>query len=129
MISNALTDQPTQTNRLADQAAQSADNAIKATQRVANEALDGLAGTVQDMRQQATPLLNRASEQAGALAQRGADALRDGTQQLRDKALRASDSTVSYIKDEPVKAMLIAAATGAALMALVNLMSGSRRRD
>ena len=129
MITNALTDPLNQSNRLADQAAQSADNAIKATQRVANQALDGLADSVQDLRQQAAPLLNRTAEQAGALAQRSVDAVRDGTQQLRDKALRASDSTVNYVKEEPVKAMLIAAATGAALMALVNLMSGSRHRS
>ena len=127
MITNALTE-PNQSNRLTDLAAQSADNAIKATQRVANQTLDGLADSVQDLRQQAAPLLNRGAEQAGALAQRSVDALRDGTQQLRDKALRASDSTVNYVREEPVKAMLIAAATGAALMALVNLMSGSRHR-
>ena len=127
MITNALTD-PNQSNRLTDLAAQSADNAIKATQRVANQTLDGLADSVQDLRQQAAPLLNRGAEQASALAQRSVDALRDGTQQLRDKALRASDSTVNFVKEEPVKAMLIAAATGAALMALVNLMSGSRHR-
>jgi hypothetical protein len=36
---------------------------------------------------------------------------------------------VGYIKDEPVKAMLIAAATGAALMALVGLVSRSRSAD
>ena len=128
MITNALTEPLNQSNRLTDLAAQSADNAIKATQRVANQTLDGLADSVQDLRQQAAPLLNRGAEQAGALAQRSVDALRDGTQQLRDKALRASDSTVNYVKEEPVKAMLIAAATGAALMALVNLMSGSRHR-
>ena len=107
----------------------SADSAIKSTQRVTNEALDSLAGSVQDLRHQATPLLNRATEQASAMAQRGMDAVRDGSQQLRDKALRASDGTVSYIKDEPVKAMLIAAATGAALMAMASLMSRSRNRD
>ena len=129
MITNALTDPLNQSNRLADQAAQSADNAIKATQRVANQALDGLADSVQDLRQQAAPLLNRGAEQAGALAQRSVDAVRDSTQQLRDKALRVSDSTINYVKEEPVKAMLIAAATGAALMALVNLMSGSRHRS
>ena len=129
MITNALTDPQNQSNRLADLAAQSADSAIKATQRVANQTLDGMADSVQDLRQQAAPLLNRGAEQAGALAQRSVDALRDGAQQLRDKALRASDSTVNYVKEEPVKAMLIAAATGAALMALVNLMSGSRHRS
>lgn len=117
---------PEESNSLTDQAAKSADQAIKSTQRVANEALDSLAGTVQDMRQQAAPLLNRVSEQAGAMAQRGVDAVRDSSEQLRERALRASDTTVSYIKDEPVKSMLIAAATGAALMAMLSLMTRSR---
>lgn len=116
------------TNGLADQAAKSADQAIRSTQRVANEALDGLAGSVQDLRQQAAPMLNRVSEQAGAMAQRGVDAVRDGSAHLREKALQAQDNTVSYIKDEPVKAMLIAAAAGAALMAMLSLMTRSHDR-
>jgi ElaB/YqjD/DUF883 family membrane-anchored ribosome-binding protein len=115
-------------NGLADQAAASADHAIKSTQRVANEALDGLAGSVQDLRHQAAPLLNRVSEQASAMAHRGVDAVRDSSAQLREKALHASDTTVSYIKDEPIKAMLIAAATGAALMAMLSLMTRSNGR-
>lgn len=118
-----------QSNALVDQAAASADHAIKSTQRVANEALDSLSGSVQNLRSQAAPAFNRTSEQVGALAQRGVDALRDTTNQVRDRALRASDSTVGYIKDEPVKAVLIAAATGAALMALLSLMTRSRGRD
>lgn len=113
-------------NNLVDQAAQSADNAIKSTQQVANQALDSLAGSVQDARQQVSPLLNRASEQASALAQRGIDAVRNGSQQLRQTALQASDTTAGYIKNDPIKAVLIAAATGAALMALVSLISRSR---
>lgn len=115
-----------QGNGLVDQAADSADHAIKSTQRVANATLDRMAGTVQDLRHQAAPLLNRVSAQASELAQRGVDAVRDTSQQLRDKAVRASDGTVNYIRDEPVKAMLIAAATGAALMALIGLMSRKR---
>ena len=117
---------PEPTNNLADHAAQSADQAIKSTQRMTNEALNSLSSTVQDMREQAAPLLNRVSEQAGAMAQRGVDAVRDSSDQLRERALRASDTTVSYIKDEPVKSMLIAAATGAALMAMLSLMTRSR---
>lgn len=114
-------------NTLVDHAAQSADEAIRSTQRVANEALDGLASTVQDTRDRAAPVLNRITDQASDLAHRGADTLRQGSQQLREKAKHASESTVTYIKQEPVKAMLIAAATGAALMALVSLMSRSHR--
>jgi ElaB/YqjD/DUF883 family membrane-anchored ribosome-binding protein len=115
-----------QSNNLADQAAKSADHAIRSTQRLANVALDSLAGTVQDMRDQAAPMLNHATEQAGAIVDRGADSIRDASQHVRGNALRAADSTVTFIKGEPVKAMLIAAATGAALMALLSLMSRSR---
>jgi ElaB/YqjD/DUF883 family membrane-anchored ribosome-binding protein len=118
-----------QSSGIADSVAQSADQAIKSTQRVANDALDTLAGALQDVRNQAVPLLNRASEQASALATQGMDAVHDGSQRLRHKARRASEGTVNYIRHEPVKAMLIAAATGAALMALVSLMGRSRGRD
>jgi ElaB/YqjD/DUF883 family membrane-anchored ribosome-binding protein len=52
--------------------------------------------------------------------------MRDGGQLVRDTARQASDRTVGYIRDEPVRSMLVAAATGAALMALVSLMARSR---
>lgn len=81
-----------------------------------------------------TPLVDRAAiaadhatGQAVGAAQRGVAAVRDGSQHLLDRAHLASDRTVGYIKDEPVKAMLIAAATGAVLMALVGLMTRPRR--
>lgn len=115
-------------NSYVDHAAQAADDAIKSTQRLANDTLDRLAGSVQDARHEVAPFLNRASEQTSALAQRGLDAVRETSQGLRDSAHRASDSTVGYIKDEPLKAMLIAAATGAALMALVGMLSRSHHR-
>lgn len=126
MITNTLTGQ---SNALTDRAAQSADSAIKSTQSVANDAFDSLSGTVKDIRDQAAPMVNRAAEQASALAHRGADAVRESSRQLRERAAQASDTTVSYIKDEPVKSILIAAATGAALMGLVSLMGRSRGRD
>lgn len=70
-------------------------------------------------------VLAKAAEKAVALSQRGAHALRERSMQLRDQALRASDNTLNYIKDEPVKAVLIAAATGAALVALIGLLRKS----
>lgn len=116
------------TNSYVDHAAQAADGAIKSTQRLANETLDRLSGSVEDARQEVAPFLNRASQQTSALAQRGLDAVRETSQGLRDSAYRATDQTVGYIKDEPLKAMLIAAATGAALMALVGMLSRSNHR-
>ena len=112
----------------ADQAAQTADSAIKSTQRAANAALDSLSNTVQDVRDQAAPAYDRLKGQTQDLANRGMEALRDTTRQVRDTATKASDQTLGYIKDEPLKAVLIAAATGAALMALISLMGRSSNR-
>ena len=71
--------------------------------------------------------LNRISAQAEAAARRGLAAGRDSSRQLRDKAMRASDSTIAYVKDEPVKSVLIAVATGALLMGFVSLLGRSRQ--
>jgi ElaB/YqjD/DUF883 family membrane-anchored ribosome-binding protein len=109
-----------------EQASQSADNAIKASQKVADEALENLANAMQDLRQRATPMFERATEKVSSLTHRGVDSVRETTHQLRVKAEQASENTVSYIKHEPVKSVLIAAATGAALMALISLVARSR---
>lgn len=67
-----------------------------------------------------------AAESAEGAAQRSVAAVRAGSQHLLDRAHQASDRTVGYIQHEPVKSMLIAAATGAALMALVGLLTRQR---
>ena len=110
-----------------DDAASAADNALKSTQRATDQAFDALSNKVDDLRSQAGPMINRMSAKAEDAAKRGMEVMRDTTQQLREKAQIAGDSTVAYVKDEPVKSMLIAAATGAALMALISLMNRSNR--
>ena len=111
---------------VADQTAGAADNAIRSTQRTADEAFDALSNKVDDLRSQAAPLVNRVSAKAEDAAKRGLEVMRDSSQQLREKAQLASETTVAYVKDEPVKSMLIAAATGALLMGLVSLLGRSR---
>jgi ElaB/YqjD/DUF883 family membrane-anchored ribosome-binding protein len=116
-------------HNLVGQVSESADQAIKSTQQAANNAVESLSATMQDLRHQATPMLDRAAESVSDYARRGATSVRETTQQLRNKAGQASESTVNYIRDEPVKSMLIAAATGAALMALVSMLSHPRARN
>lgn len=120
---------PGQASNIADQAADSANSAIRSTQNVTNAAFDRLTDKVESARDRAVPLIDRLSSQAETAVQRSVEVVRDTSTQLRDRAMRASDTTVGYIKDEPVKAMLIAAAAGAALMALVSLIRRSRSAD
>jgi ElaB/YqjD/DUF883 family membrane-anchored ribosome-binding protein len=90
------------------------DDAMQATRPVVDRALDKLSSTAQELR-----------EQTSVLAKQGVDAVRERSQQVREQALRASDGTLNYIRDEPVKAVLIAAAAGAALMVLMGLLRKS----
>jgi len=114
---------------LVQQASESADHAILASQQAANDALKSLTNAMQDLRHQATPLMDHASDQVSAMARHGMDSVRETAHQLRLKAERASEGTTSYIRHEPVKSVLIAAATGAALMALVSLVARSRSHN
>ena len=111
-----------------DAAAQGADQAIRSSQRLANQTLDQLAAQVESARTSAGPALEGIAHDANSLARRGTDALRQRSDQLRDQALHARDSARGYIQHEPLKAVLIAAATGAALVALGTLLTHRSHR-
>lgn len=115
---------------LASQAAHSADQAIRSTQRAASDALDSATQAVDEIHDEAvTPLLDRAADKAGALVARSAQAVRDGSRQFRARARQASATTVTYVRAEPAKAMLLAAAAGAALLAFFSFFRRSRDRE
>ena len=47
---------------------------------------------------------------------------REVAEEVRQRALQASDKAAAYARDEPMKSLLIAAAAGALLMGLVSLI-------
>jgi ElaB/YqjD/DUF883 family membrane-anchored ribosome-binding protein len=89
----------TSTHELADKAAESADAAIRSARQKAHDALDGLTNTMQSVKDQASATLEKLRPQL--------------------------DTVTTYAKEEPTKALLIAAAAGAGIMGLVALMSRS----
>lgn len=111
---------------LAGSAVHAAEGAIGASRRLANDTLDDMSDRIDEVQVQA----GRFAGDAGRLARRGVAAVRVGSQRLRYQAVRATDSTVGYIREKPVRSVLIAAATGAALMGLLTLVSrvSGRRR-
>jgi ElaB/YqjD/DUF883 family membrane-anchored ribosome-binding protein len=86
---------------LAEKAAETSASAVESTQRAAHQALDSM----------------------GRVVDQGVERVREASHQVREGAARASEGTVNYIRHDPVKSVLIAAATGAALMALVSLLT------
>ena len=116
------------THHIVDTAAEGAEHVIRSTQDAAHKALDSVADTVDDVRGRGASTLEPAREQASAYAHRGLDTMRDVSSRMRETAQQASHQTIGYIRDEPVKAVLIAAATGAVLMGLAYLFRRSEER-
>ena len=125
-MTNPISSAADKADVLIDSAKQTAENAIRSTQQTADEKLDRLADKVEAFAP-AGPAISSIANDADLLRQRSADALRNASFQMRESALKASDNTVAYIRDEPVKAVLIAAAVGAATMALLNAISRTGR--
>jgi len=71
-------------------------------------------------------MIDRLTERASDAARAGAEWARDSGDRVRDRMLRASDRTVTYVRDEPVRAVLMAVAVGTVLFAVARMLS---RRD
>ena len=101
---------------------------LKAAERDArtaiDSAVDGLASAYGD----AKPMLSRAAQRARDYASDGYDAARERAAALRDRSQEAVESTRGYVREEPIKSLLIAAAVGAAVIALVEVVRVRRSR-
>lgn len=90
----------------------------------------GIAETVNDLMREAKPLLHHAadcvSDRMSELTQKGLDAAARGQHQLEHAGHDMSDHAAHMIRNEPFKAMLIAAGVGAAAVAVYGLMSRSK---
>ena len=123
---NSRTTAQSTTTDLADQAASKADLALRSSRRVANDALDSLESSVDSLRETVPAAFSRAAAQVEEITRRGLDRAKEASMGVRDQMVKAGDRTVGYIKDEPVKSVLIAAATGAAVALLVGWAMRSR---
>jgi ElaB/YqjD/DUF883 family membrane-anchored ribosome-binding protein len=129
---NAMNDTPsssTQFNTLAQNAMAKADEAIVHGRKVADGALDTLQDKASDLVGVAPSTLSRVAAQVDEMTRRGVEMARAARESAREQAAQASDRTVSYIQEEPVKAVLIAAAAGAGIAALVAMLSRGKRAN
>ncbi|HSW04631.1 hypothetical protein [Aquabacterium sp.] len=129
MSKTALTPTDESIDQAADSAASKATGVIQSTKRVANVALDSLQTSVDDLRQAVPSAFSHAAAQVEDLTRRGIERARATSTQVREKVSETGERTVSYIKDEPIKSVLIAAAAGAAMAALIGWLARSRTRD
>jgi ElaB/YqjD/DUF883 family membrane-anchored ribosome-binding protein len=104
-----------------------ADDLQKNGQLLADKAADKVQSGIRDAKQ--------AGKEAGAalsidrvrsMGRQSRDAVGDAAQRTLDAASHASDSVVAYTRENPVKALLMAAASGALLLSLINVLKSTR---
>ena len=93
----------------------------------ASDTTRALRDSVDTLQSQTSSALTRAAAQAEALSREGLERARRATEAARAQAQRVGDQTVGYIKDEPVKAVAIAAGVGAVAALLVGWLARSKR--
>ena len=111
---------------LADRAANKADHALQSTRQMGSDAAQAVQNGIDGLRESVPSAIARARAQAEDLTHRGIERARQASASVREQATRVSDQTVGYIKDEPVKAMLVAAAAGAVAALLIGWLGRSR---
>jgi hypothetical protein len=114
-------------NELAEKAAAKADKAITTSQHAVADAEKTIQAGLRQVKEAVPITLSRAASQAEELARSGIDKARAAGSTVAVKANRVGEQTADYVRSEPTKALLMAAAAGAAATLLVTW--ATRRRD
>ena len=111
----------------ADKATDKLQSGIRDAKQSVSSAASSASNKVEAMRSGVGQAIDNASDNAQGLLRQGRDAVSDATRKAQDFASDAQDSIVTYTRQKPVKALLIAAAAGAALITLMRAFSSSKR--
>ena len=61
--------------------------------------------------------------------ERGTSVVREGSAKIKDSVSQLSDRTATYVHEQPVKSVLMAAAAGAAIAILAGMITHNRSRN
>lgn len=116
-------------SQLADDARQTANDAIDSTRAYAQNAVNAAGEKVRDLRRDVEPTVEQLAARVQQAVQRGLDAASTTSARAQRRLEQAADVTGRYIADQPVRSVLVAAAAGAAITALIVLASRRSRDD
>lgn len=103
-------------------ASRSAHDGVEAGRRMAKRAAHGLDDTSHDLAAKVDSVINRAED----MARDSLSWMRDSGDRVRSGMARASETSVGYVRDNPVRSVVAAAATGALVYALVSALRNRR---
>ena len=111
-------------SELAKSSVDKAEQAISATKKAVSDTASAVNDGLDHFQESSQSALLSAASQADELARKGIEQARRASSAIRETAQETGDRTVAYIRDQPVKSVLIAAAAGALIsMALTRNQS------
>ena len=116
-------------SQLTDDVRQTANEAMETTRAYAQNAVNAAGEKVRELRRDAEPGVEQLAARVQQAVQRGLDAASTTSARAQRRIEQAADVTGRYISDQPVRSVLIAAAAGAAITALIVLASRRSRDD
>ena len=111
---------------LAQKAVDKTDQAISATKHAVSDTAASVRDGLDQLQETSHSAMSYAAHQAEDMANKGMQQARRAGTVIRDTAQETGDRTVAYIRDEPIKAVLIAAAAGALISMLLSSRNSSR---
>ena len=112
----------TQSKETVDAAAAKARDVVDSSRTAADQTMKKVGDKIDDAKDSASAALDKAAGKADKVVDMAKDRF-DGLQtEVRAKASDLSNQIADYTQEDPIKAMLIAAAAGAALMGLLSLI-------
>jgi ElaB/YqjD/DUF883 family membrane-anchored ribosome-binding protein len=111
---------------LAKQGQSLVDAATDKAQGGIREAGGTLSSKVDEIRSDAAPRIRQTADRVQALGKKGFDAASEVAGRARDAFSSTSQSIIDYTKENPVKALAIAAVSGALLVTVVKAIKASR---
>jgi ElaB/YqjD/DUF883 family membrane-anchored ribosome-binding protein len=112
--------------QFSDQMHSGAEHAMESSRSLANDTLDRAESKMRQLRGSIDPVVDKLASQAQKLARQSMDMASEASDRAQRSMHRYADATTRYVSNEPVKAVLIAAAVGAAVALLV---AAARNRD
>lgn len=131
----SFSDQKTQSslkdpiNNAAEDNSKSSTETVKNAQKSSksmNTSNNSLKDETLEMDRKVSPAIDDIAAKAQALAERSINFCADSSERARRQIHQASEATTRYVIEQPGRSVLLAAAAGAAIAAV--LLSGTRRR-
>lgn len=127
--SNKTRDAMPNVRKASDDMLQSAGKAIDSTREYANDVLDKAESKMREFRGNVDPMVDMLASKAQILARQSLDIASEAKERAEKSLKQAADVTTRYVSEQPMRAILLAAAVGALMALLVSTVRSNNNNQ